>query len=204
MTKNEKLSASAIAALVILLGGFEGVRHSPYRDPVGVLTVCYGHTGDDIEKGRKYTEAECVAMLKKDIVKHAAALRCVTKELDFKQQIAFTSFAYNIGQSKFCGGNGYKMSTVVKKANAGDMMGACAAMSAWRNGCKNGVCTPLPGLVNRRAVERAICEGDFAAAAATIKRVGLPGVMVKAVDEIAEYEEQHAVGGDCKCEGDVK
>ena len=198
MTKNEKLSAAAIAALVVLIGGFEGVRHSPYRDPVGVLTVCYGHTGADVQQGRKYDEAECVAMLKHDIVKHAEALRCVKTELDLKQQISFVSLAYNIGQTKFCG------SSVVKKANAGDMMGACAAMSAWRNGCKKGVCTPLPGLVNRRAVERAICEGKFDEAAAIIKRVGLPGVMAKAIDEVAEYEEQQSVDSSCECEGDVK
>lgn len=47
--------------------GLEGVRYNPYQDVVGVWTVCYGHTGKDIMLGKKYTEAECRALLSKDL-----------------------------------------------------------------------------------------------------------------------------------------
>ena len=47
--------------------GLEGVRYNPYQDVVGVWTVCYGHTGKDIMLGKKYTEAECRALLNKDL-----------------------------------------------------------------------------------------------------------------------------------------
>lgn len=47
--------------------GLEGVRYDPYQDVVGVWTVCYGHTGKDIMLGKKYTEAECRALLSKDL-----------------------------------------------------------------------------------------------------------------------------------------
>lgn len=184
-----------------LIGGFEGKRNQPYRDPLGILTVCYGHTGN-IEQ-RPYSDAECLALLEKDVAAHAEALSCIKKPLQLREQIAFVSLAYNIGTAKFCGGSGYKTSTVVKKANAGNIAGACAAMSAWRNGCKAGKCSPLPGLVKRRAVERAVCEGDFDEAARIVKEWGLPGMTYDAIYDIAEAEEQ-SVDNRCECEESSK
>ena len=176
------LTAAALAIAAALIGGFEGKRNVPYKDPVGILTVCYGHTGKDIQQ-RPYSDAECLALLQKDVEKHADALACIKTPLQLREQIAFISLAYNIGQAKFCG------STLVKKANAGDMAGACAGMSAWRNGCKNGKCSPLPGLVKRRAVERAVCEGDFDEAARIVREWGLPGMTYDAIYDIAEAQD---------------
>ncbi|WP_042348639.1 glycoside hydrolase family protein, partial [Escherichia coli] len=67
------IGGGAIAiASVLITGpsgndGLEGVRHNPYKDIVGVWTVCYGHTGKDIIPGKTYTEAECKALLNKDL-----------------------------------------------------------------------------------------------------------------------------------------
>ncbi|RFV38292.1 glycoside hydrolase family protein, partial [Salmonella enterica] len=47
--------------------GLEGVRYKPYRDVVGIWTVCYGHTGNDIMIGKTYTESQCKALLNKDL-----------------------------------------------------------------------------------------------------------------------------------------
>ncbi|HGC3279911.1 TPA: glycoside hydrolase family protein, partial [Escherichia coli] len=47
--------------------GLEGVSYIPYEDIVGVWTVCHGHTGKDIIPGKTYTEAECKALLNKDL-----------------------------------------------------------------------------------------------------------------------------------------
>ena len=47
--------------------GLEGVSYIPYKDIVGVWTVCHGHTGKDIIPGKTYTEAECKALLNKDL-----------------------------------------------------------------------------------------------------------------------------------------
>ena len=47
--------------------GLEGVSYIPYEDIVGVWTVCHGHTGKDIMLGKTYTEAECKALLNKDL-----------------------------------------------------------------------------------------------------------------------------------------
>ena len=193
------LTAALIPIAAQFNGGMEGKENTPYKDPVGVLTVCYGHTGKDIQN-RRYSDEECLALLEKDVAKHAKALDCINTPLQLHEQVAFVSLAYNIGVAKFCGGSGYKTSTVVNKANAGDMAGACAAMSAWRNGCKAGKCSPLPGLVKRRAVERAVCEGKFDEAARIVKEWGLPGMTLDAIYDIAEGEEEQSVDSSCECD----
>ncbi|WP_440136608.1 glycoside hydrolase family protein, partial [Escherichia coli] len=54
------IGGGAIAiASVLITGpsgndGLEGVRHNPYKDIVGVWTVCYGHTGKDIIPGKTW------------------------------------------------------------------------------------------------------------------------------------------------------
>ena len=63
--------AIAIASVLITgpIGndGLEGVSYVPYKDIVGVWTVCHGHTGKDIMLGKTYTKAECKALLNKDL-----------------------------------------------------------------------------------------------------------------------------------------
>ena len=142
------LGAAALALATTMIATFEGLRLTPYRDPVGILTVCYGHTGADIQARKKYTREECTQLLRRDIARHAQALACITRPLNEYQQAAFVSFAYNVGAGAFC------RSTLVKKANAGDMAGACAELSKWNKAGGK----VLPGLVKRRAAERAMCE----------------------------------------------
>lgn len=144
-----KIGAAAAAIVVPLVAYYEGYVPGTYRDPVGVLTVCYGHTGPDVKPGQRYTREQCEDMLAADLVKHADALGCIKQPLTDGQKAAFVSFAYNVGAKAFCG------STLARKANAGDMAGACAELSRWTYaGGKQ-----LPGLVRRRATERAVCEG---------------------------------------------
>ncbi len=62
------IGGGAIAiASVLITGpsgndGLEGVSYIPYKDIVGVWTVCHGHTGKDIMLGKTYTKAECKAL----------------------------------------------------------------------------------------------------------------------------------------------
>lgn len=155
IARNSALTGAALALLLTMLPKFEGVRYEPYYDPVGILTVCYGHTGPDVEKGRRYSEAQCQRLLKNDIQRHAEALNCIKTPLTEHQKVAFVSFAFNVGSKKFCN------STLVKKANKGDMKGACAELSRWVYGNQKGKMVKLPGLVKRREQERRICELDF-------------------------------------------
>jgi len=80
---------------------------------------------------------------------YGAVQRCIHVPLKPYEAAAFTSFTYNVGATAFC------QSTLARKANSGDMPGACAEMSRWvySDGEK------LPGLVRRRAAERALCKG---------------------------------------------
>lgn len=52
-------AGGAISAALVLIPAYEGVEYRPYRDVAGVLTVCYGHTGSDIQAGKIYTADEC-------------------------------------------------------------------------------------------------------------------------------------------------
>lgn len=145
-----KIGAGAIALAVPLVAHFEGYVPWVYRDPIGRLAACYGHDDQTMTPGKRFTAAECQAMLDEDLLKHTEAIDCIKRPLTDGQKAAFLSFAFNVGNSAFCG------STLVRKANAGDMAGACAELSRWTMaGGKE-----LPGLVRRRAAERAMCLGN--------------------------------------------
>ena len=156
MNWKEKLIAAigtgAVALAVPLVAKYEGTVLRSYRDPVGIVTACTGHTGPELKIGQTYTRQQCEDMLYKDLAKHADALACVSQPLTDGQRAAFVSFAFNVGEGAFCG------STLVRKANAGDFDGACAELSRWTYaGGKQ-----LPGLIKRRAAERQLCEAGLA------------------------------------------
>lgn len=156
MSWKEKLIAAiggaAVALAVPLVQKYEGTVLRSYRDPVNVLTSCTGHTGPELRDGQTFTREQCEEMLYKDLAKHADALSCVRAPLTDGQRAAFLSFAFNVGDDAFC------RSTLVRKANAGDIDGACAELSRWTfAGGKQ-----LPGLVKRRAAERQLCERGLA------------------------------------------
>lgn len=146
------IGAGAAALAVPLVQKYEGTVLSTYRDPVGIITACTGHTGPELKMGQAYTREQCEEMLYKDLAKHADALSCISAPLTDGQRAAFLSFAFNVGDDAFC------RSTLVRKANAGDIDGACAELSRWTYaGGKQ-----LPGLIRRRAAERQLCESGLA------------------------------------------
>ena len=143
-----KIGAGATALAVPLVMLYEGYVPWVHRDPIGRLAACYGHDDQTMTPGKRFTAAECQAMLDQDLLKHAQALDCIKHPLTDGQKAAFVSFAFNVGNKAFCD------STLARKANAGDMAGACAELSRWtRAGGRE-----LPGLVKRRAAERELCE----------------------------------------------
>lgn len=143
-----KLSAAVVALAVPVILVSEGTVLHGYRDPIGIVTACTGHTGPDAQM-RAYTKAECEELLYSDLAKHADALGCIRRPMKPHEQAAFLSFAFNVGNHAFC------LSTLVMKANTGDMAGACAELSRWTMAGGK----VHPGLVKRRAAERALCEG---------------------------------------------
>lgn len=128
--------------------GLEGVRYEPYRDVVGVWTVCYGHTGNDIIQGKTYTKAECDALLNKDLALVARQIDpFIQKPIPEAMRGALYSFTYNVGAGNF------KFSTLLRKINQGDMKGACEQLRRWiYAGGKQ-----WKGLITRREIEREVC-----------------------------------------------
>lgn len=152
MTPAQRVAAvmAAAALAVPVIAKWEGMSPIAYRDPApaGYITACYGNRTDAV-LGRTYTEQECASLLAKDAITHGLEIdRCIPASTPFNARAAFTSLAFNIGSTQFCG------SALARKLNAGDLPGACAEISRWtRAGSK-----VLPGLVSRRADERALCE----------------------------------------------
>lgn len=139
------IGAIAVALAAPLVMRFEGLVTSPYLDPVGLKTVCYGETHAPM---RDYTPQECEAMLMESLEKHGADIAaCLPPGLPDHQKAAALSFAYNVGAAKVCA------STFAAKLRAGDPS-ACAELSRWVYADGK----VLPGLVKRRAAERALCE----------------------------------------------
>jgi len=138
----------ASAGLIASVASLEGTETVPYKDIVGVQTVCSGHTGPDIKPGKIYTAQECNRLLVQDLSKHGqGVLQCTKVPLNQNQYDAFVSFAYNVGVSAYC------QSTLVKKLNNGDYTAACNELTRWvYAGGKR-----VKGLVLRREKEKALC-----------------------------------------------
>ncbi|EKN3943135.1 lysozyme [Yersinia enterocolitica] len=145
------VAGGAMAIAIALVGGsdgLEGREYMPYRDVVGVLTVCDGHTGKDIIPSKRYSDAECDALLHQDLIPVFVAIdRIVNVPMSDFRKAALASFGYNVGITAMTN------STMVKKLNRGDTSGACDELRRWiKAGGK-----VWKGLVNRREVERELC-----------------------------------------------
>lgn len=150
--RNAWLAAAALSAS--LVGGISQWESSgkvitvPYEDIVGVLTVCDGITGPQVIRDKTYTKADC-AMFRNDHLKEFSngVLGCTTAPLSQNQHDAMVMFSYNVGIKAYC------ESSLLKKLNAGDYVGACNGLIQWVNaGGKR-----VQGLVNRREYERKLC-----------------------------------------------
>lgn len=143
--------AFTIAGLLAvgLVGAWEGLRTVAYKDIVGVPTVCFGETRG-VEMGDEYTVEECQVMLGDGLMEFEVGIRnCLTNPdaIPEESYVAFLSLSYNIGTGGFC------RSTVARRANAGDIAGACEAIEMWNRAGGRVV----QGLVNRRADEKRLC-----------------------------------------------
>lgn len=138
---------AGVALAVTIIGGFEGLSNYAYKDPVGIPTICFGETRD-VQMGDYHTTAECKDMLAGRVAEFARGVdACLTADVPNPTYGAMVSISYNIGLGAFC------HSTLVRKANAGDLRGACDEFPRWTRA--HGIV--LPGLVKRRAEEQALC-----------------------------------------------
>lgn len=141
------VGATVAAALLIFTPKNEGTVLKTYKDMGGVLTYCTGAT-ENAQAGKTYTVAECRTQLDRDLARHAeGVVACVHVSMSDGVAVAFVDTAYNIGVSAFCG------SSMARKANAGDMRGACDSLLLWNRVAGREV----HGLTVRRQAAREIC-----------------------------------------------
>ena len=151
--KAKRLGAAAAIATAIAIPA-EGLRQFAYYDPPGILTTCYGHTGPDVVKGKKYSLDECMALLTADMAEAIAAVdRC---QLGLPENVlaAFGDAVYNMGPTIACN---TERSTAARKLSAGLIEDACLQLPRWNKASVAGVMVPLPGLTKRRNAEMALC-----------------------------------------------
>lgn len=136
-----------------LVGRHEGTKNAAYVDPVGIVTICTGHT-KTARPGMVLSDEQCLALLRADLAEavsvlewEAAGLTLTQGEVD-----AYVSFIFNVGASNF------RRSTLLKLVRAGKRREACDQLLLWvyADGQK------LRGLEKRRAEERKLCLRDLA------------------------------------------
>lgn len=143
-------SAAALLLAVPFIAGWEGKSNDPYKDIVGITTVCYGETR---VKMRRYTDEECKVMLEKAVDGFMQPVLKMTPTLQDRpyELAAATSLAYNIGLKN------YENSSVRKQFNLGNFKQACNNFKLWNKARRMGRLVVVKGLVNRRAKETELC-----------------------------------------------
>lgn len=146
------------AAGLIHLTGNEG-----YTDTVVIPvkgdrpTIGFGST-EGVKLGDRTTPVLALARAYREIGNTERAVKgCVTAPVSQVEYDIYIDMAYNIGVTAFC------KSTMVRKLNALDYVGACAEFDRFvfvaGHDCRIRA-NKCYGIVERRAKSRAICEGE--------------------------------------------
>lgn len=130
---------------------------TPYIDKLGrgqPLTVCNGITGAGVVAGKWYTPADCYELEKGRYLqaeRAAKRLFAYWDSYDAITQATFLDFIHNKGDGALAA------STMLRKANAGDVQGACRENPKWNKGTVNGALAVLPGLKDRADTNAGFC-----------------------------------------------
>lgn len=135
---------------IALTKKFEGCQLTAYPDPgtgCDPWTVGYGATGPGIVQGTVWTQQHAEIDLLNRLTDFGAQVdELVTAAINGNQKAALTDFAYNVGASNF------RSSTLLRLINVGNFAAAADQFARW-NLADGKV---MPGLVARRAAERAL------------------------------------------------
>lgn len=156
---------SQAVKIAMVMGSYyeSSYRHigTPYVDKLGKgqpLTVCNGITGRAVVAGRYYTPADCYALERSRYLvaeRTAKGMFRLWTTYTPLQQAVFIDFIHNKGEGALY------TSTLLRKANAGDVVGACRENPRWNRGTVNGVSVVLPGLRARGDANGEICEAGL-------------------------------------------
>lgn len=118
----------------------------PYLCPAGVWTCGWGSTGPDVIPGRAWTQEYADRRLDMDAARFVRVALVLCPRLSGDALCAIADFAYNLGLGRL------KTSTLRRRLNAGDFVGARRELAKWTHGGGR----VLPGLVLRRAAEASL------------------------------------------------
>lgn len=131
-----------------LTEGFEGCELIPYQDSAGIWTDGYGNT-HGVVPGVAITQEKAEADLVRNVqtavyaVNHYVAIHLRQNEFD-----SLVDFCFN------CGAGNFASSTMLRKLNQGDLVGAAREFERWdMAGGKH-----VAGLLRRRKAEEAMFE----------------------------------------------
>lgn len=131
-------------------------KFKAYVDPVGVLTIGYGHTNHHEPKftaSTVWTQLQCDVALAGDMATFEECVsRLVKVDLEQHEFDALVSWAFNTG--------GPKTATLWKRLNAGDKASIPNELAKWNKGGGR----ELPGLTRRRKAEGELFAGKIEAA----------------------------------------
>lgn len=135
-----------------LIKHFEGWVPHVYDDGAGIPTIGYGHA---LKPGEKFpneiTKEQGEELLRQDVaIAEKAVSELVTAYIHQHQFDALVSFVYNVGVGAF------KSSTLLKKINEFDYLGAKAEFTRWNKATIKGKKVELAGLTKRRNKEAAM------------------------------------------------
>ncbi len=150
-----------------LIKRHEGLRLEAYPDPASggdPWTIGYGHT-HGVQRGDRITAEQADAFLAYDLawVEEAIA-ESVKVPISQDQFDALASLIFNIGARAF------KSSTLLRRLNAGDHIGAAGQFERWVNAAGK----RMPGLVKRRAEEAALFRAGMSAPPASFSAPTAP------------------------------
>lgn len=152
-------SITVLPETVNLIKQFEGFSSLAYIDTSGLPVVGYGQTrinGRTVSMGQYITEAQANHALEKELHHIQNLVRShVRVKLNPYQLGALTSLVYNTGTRILTN------STLIRKLNSGDYVGAANEFPRWNKANQGGRLIPLPGLTRRRLAEQKLFSTPY-------------------------------------------
>jgi lysozyme len=135
-----------------VIESYEGCKLTAYRDPVGIWTIGFGHTGKDVTQGLTITLEQAQQILADDIAEFERAVEELAPITTQQQFDALVSFAFNVGAGAL------RQSTLRRLHNEGKYAEAKLQFARWNKAGGK----VLTGLTRRRKTESLVYgEGDY-------------------------------------------
>ena len=127
---------------------WEECRLTAYLDrPGGVWTIGWGSTGNDVTEGVVWTQERADQEFLKDLEESRKSVyKWVKVTMTDNQEVALTSFVYNLGEDQF------RKSTLLRMVNESKWVAAALELVKWHN--DNG--KKVRGLLRRRLAEASL------------------------------------------------